>query len=48
MPFNSPESDFTYICAIFLGITPEYPAYPTVLGLGFGLGLGSQLGLGLV
>ena len=30
-----------------LGITPEYPTHPTVLGLGLGLGLGSQLGLGL-
>ena len=29
----------------FCGITPEYPTYPTVLGLG--LGLGPQLGLGL-
>ena len=29
-----------------VGITPEYPSYPTVLGLGF-LGLGIELGLGL-
>ena len=28
----------------FLGITPEYPTHPTVLGLGLGLGL--RLGLG--
>ena len=34
-----------------IGITPEYPTQPTVLGLGLGLrlelGLGTGLGLGI-
>ena len=28
-----------------IGITPEYPTHPTVLGLGFGLRLGLGIGV---